>query len=134
MCGWLNSKGRDIDVKVAADDPVVDVVSIDIEGDLDAIRERLAIGVGRRIPLIVADQVEALAGLQVLKLVRTAGDNRVPVLGASVLVLGDRHRVGLLGEIVESCERRLVWKTIVYLSGVSIAESVLVFGDLYGPL
>ncbi len=103
--GWTPGPTT-VDVEVAADQPVVDIVGVDIEGDLDAIRECLAIGVGCGIPLIVADQVEALAGLQVFKLVRTGGDDRVPVLGASVLVLGDRHRVGLLGKVVERCERR----------------------------
>ena len=31
LCGRLDSKGRDIDVEVAADDPVVNVVGVDIE-------------------------------------------------------------------------------------------------------
>ena len=94
-------------LEVAADQPVVDIVGVDIEGDLDAIGECLAIGVGCWIPLIVANQVKALAGLQIFKLVRTGGDDRLPVLGALVLVLGHWHRVGLLGKVVEGCERRL---------------------------
>ena len=44
--------------------------------------------VGRGIPLIVADQVEALAGLQAFKLVRTGGDDRVRYLAPVSLSLG----------------------------------------------
>jgi hypothetical protein len=101
----LDSNSRDIDVEVAAEDSVVDVVRIHIEGNLHAIRECRAIGIGRGIPLIIADQVEALAGLQVGKLVRATRHNRVSVLGSGVLALGHWHRVGLLRQKVEGCKR-----------------------------
>ena len=44
---------RDVDVEVAGDQPVVDVVGVDIQRDLDTVRQRLAVRVGRLVPLVL---------------------------------------------------------------------------------
>ena len=66
--------------QVAGDQPVVDVVGVDADRDLVAVRQRLAVRVGRLVPVRVADQREALARLVGLEHVRAGGDHVLLVL------------------------------------------------------
>ena len=131
--GWLHTTTGHIHIEVARDQPVVDVISVDIQRDLDLVGQRLAVRVGSRVPLVVAHQREVLAEIVALELVRTGGDHVLLVLRAGVL--GPRHRNGggEHGEIVEATERlaeveddRLVVRRLDRLQAELVRSLVLV--------
>src|SRR5690606_29056009 len=97
-----------VDVEFAVDQALVDLVLLDALLDGDAVGQRGADGVGLGVPLLVADQDEAVAGrVVVLELVRAGGADAGLVLLALVGVGGDGGGLRL-GEDVEEVRERLL--------------------------
>ncbi len=106
--GRLDAGARDVDVLVTSDDLVVQVVGLQAELHVDLVRQRLAVGVGRRVPVGVAHERAAGADVGVaVPHVRTRGDRVAGVLLAGVLGRRDRCRRGQLRQVVELGERLL---------------------------
>src|SRR5690606_7419936 len=96
-----------VDVDVTGDDAVVEVVLVDVEGDLVPVRQRGPVRVGGRVPVRVADQGEPDALPVLLEHVRAGGDHVLLVPDAGVAVPGHRGGGRQLGEEVEPAERLL---------------------------
>ncbi len=67
----------------------VQLVGVGGDGQLDDVRQGLAERVGGGVPVLVADQLVALARLGCPELVRAGGDRLLTVLGAGVQLLRD---------------------------------------------
>ena len=105
--GGLHAGALEVEIRVARRQPVVHVLGVDLQGDLDPVHQLLAVRVVGGVPVRVPGQLERLADLVAVDLVWPGGEHVLGVLGPVVLRRRYRDRLHVRGQEVELGERLL---------------------------